>query len=306
MTLHVPKSPGFRGGGAETVRDNDRPETVSLGRVVPYVAYLRVYEPLSAFEDSEAARWASYARAEAAATDTVTTLRDEQKQSLTSVLQPTGLAAPSPFDDTAYLLCVGDDVFVCPHDIRLRSWLALAELIDEIGDEQLRLLSPGSLEHVNPDFMSWRNQHPDAVPHIRQQTWQVPPAWFLLVDPREQETYRVDHRTSARYRCPIVQARRRMSTAFAIVRRTFADEPIVDMLSELGSWLESFHPHSWLELDYAGVAWLLGAELEQDRSCADIAHAVKALSHGDVADATAAYERVTERWRQVRMAEHAN
>ena len=274
--------------------------------MVPYVAYLRVYEPLSAFEESEAARWAWYARAEAASTDTVTTLRHEQNQSLTAVLQPTGLASPTPFDDSAYLLRDGDDVFVCPHDIRLRSWLALAELIDEIGDEQLRLLSPGSLEHVNPDFMSWRNKHPDAVPHIRQQTWQVPPAWFLLVHPDQQDTYRVDHRTSVRYRSPIVQARRRMGNAFAVVRRAFPDEPIVDVLTELGSWLESFHPHSWIELDYAGVATLLGDRLEQDASCSDVSHAVTALSRGDVADATSAYERVIERWRKVRMAEHAN
>lgn len=274
--------------------------------MVPYVAYLRVYEPLSAFEESEAARWESYARAEAAATDTVTTLLDEQKQSLTAVLQPTGLGSPSQFDDSAYVLRDGEDIFVCPHDIRLRSWLALAELIDEIGDEQLRLLSPGSLEHVNPDFMSWRNQNPDAVPHIRQQTWQVPPAWFLLVGPDQQETYQVGGRTSMRYRSPIVQARRRMSGAFAVVRRSFADEPIVDMLNELGSWLESFHPHSWLELDYAGVGSLLGEELENDGSCTDVSHAVTALSRGDVADATAAYERVVERWRMVRMTEHAN
>jgi hypothetical protein len=274
--------------------------------VVPYVAYLRVYEPLSAFEESEASRWASYARAEVAATDTVTTLRDEQRQSLTAVLQPTGLAAPSPFDDTAYLLRADGEVYVCPHDIRLRSWLALAELIDEIGDEQLRLLSPGSLEHVNPDFMSWRSKNPEAVPHIRQQTWHVPPAWFLLVDPEQRELYRVDDQTSLRYRCPIVQSRRRMGSAFAVVRRAFADEPVVDVLSELGSWLESFHPHSWLELDYAGVASLLGEPRDADRSCTDVADAVRALSRGDVADATAAYERVVERWRSVRMYEHAN
>lgn len=272
--------------------------------MVPYVAYLRVYEPLGAFEESEAARWASYAHAESAATDTVTTLRDEQQQSLTAVLQPSGLTGPS--EDHAYVLRVDDDVLVCPHDIALRSWLALAELIDEIGDQQLRLLSPGSLEHVSPDFMSWRSKNPEAVPHIRQQTWQVPPAWFLLVDPGQQETYRVDDRVSVRYRSPIVQARRRMGHAFSLVRRAFADEPIVEVLTELGSWLESFHPHSWVELDYAGVAGLLGDQLDEDRSCADVSHAVTALSRGDLADATAAYERVIERWRRVRMSEHAN
>jgi hypothetical protein len=278
--------------------------------VVPYVAYLRVYEPLAAFTEPEAARWASYARAEANPTDTVTTLRDEQRQSLAALLRPASLAGPTPVDDCAYVLRVDDEVFICPHDIRLRSWLALAELIDEIGDQQLRLLSPGSLEHVNPDFMSWRSKHPDAVPHIRQQTWHVPPAWLLLVDPAERETYRVDDRVSVRYRCPIVQARRRMGTAFAVIRRAFADESVVETVSELGRWVESFHPHSWIELDYAGVAQLLadekGAGVEDDPSCADVAEAVQALSRGDVADATAAYDRLVERWRRVRMAEHAN
>ncbi|MGH3356467.1 MAG: hypothetical protein ACRDOJ_11265 [Nocardioidaceae bacterium] len=274
--------------------------------MVPYVAYLRVYEPLSAFEASEAARWASYARAEAGATDTVMTVRAEQQQSLTAILQLPALASPTPVDGSAYVLREGGDVFVCPHDIRLRSWLALAELIDEIGDQQLRLLAPGSLEHVSPDFMSWRNQHPDAVPHIRQRTWQVPPAWFLLVDPDERESYQVDGQASVRYRVPIVQARKRIANAFAVVRRAFEDEPIVDVLADLGTWLESFHPHSRIELDYAGVAQLLGDRMEEDVSCADVSQAVAALSRGDVTDATACYERVIERWRRVRMAEHAN
>jgi hypothetical protein len=274
--------------------------------VVPYVAYLRVYEPLAAFEETEAARWATYARAEANVTDTVTTVRDEQRQSLTSVLRPASLAGPTPVDDSAYVLRAEDEVFICPHDILLRSWLALAELIDEIGDEQLRLLSPGSLEHVSPDFMSWRSKHPDAVPHIRQQTWHVPPAWLLLVDPAEQETYRVDDRLSVRYRCPIVQARRRMGTAFAAIRRAVADEPIVDVVSDLGRWVEAFHPHSWIEVDYAGVAQLLGEGVHDDPSCTDVSEAVQALSRGDVTDATAAYDRLLARWRRVRMAEHAN
>ena len=97
-----------------------------------------------------------------------------------------------------------------------------------------------------------------------------------------------------------------MGSAFAVVRKVFADEPVVDALSELGRWLESFHPHSWLELDYAGVATLLGDELEEDTSSAEVAEAVRALSRGDVADATAAYERLVERWRSLRMVEHAN
>ena len=41
--------------------------------------------------------------------------------------------------------------------------------------------------------------------------------------------------------------------------RTWATSTGVDELEELGRWLEEFHARSWLELDYAGLARLLGA-----------------------------------------------
>ncbi|MPZ60279.1 MAG: hypothetical protein GEU93_03065 [Propionibacteriales bacterium] len=273
--------------------------------MVPYVAYLRVYEPLSAFEDAEAARWAAYAEERAEAHDSVAVLRAEQHTSLTAVLNAPTLAAPIPGDEGAYVLREGSDLFVCPYDMRLRSWLALAELIDELGDAHLRLLAPGSLEYVSPEFMSWRSEHPEAVPHIRQQTWQIPPVWFLLVESAEREFYNVDGNLSMRMRTPIVRARKRVARAHSVVRRSFEEDPISDLIAELGGWLESFHPHSRVELDYAGLARLLG-DLEEDTSPEDVAAAVSALAAGQVQEATSAYERVVTRWQAVRMSEYAN
>lgn len=280
--------------------------------MVPYVAYLRIYEPLSSFPVAEAARWSAYAQ-EATGTDTVTVLRTEQHNALAAALRARALT-PVRLEEGAYVLREGDDIFICPDDLRLRSWLAMASLIDDIGDARLRLIAPGALEHPDPDFLRWRKEHPEAMPHIQQSRWQVPPAWFLLVDEADREIYPLDGASgsatvSVRFRSSMAQARRRCARAFSVVRRTFDEEPIVQVVAELGSWLESFHPHSRVEVDYAGVARLLGrdiSDLSADTSAADVTRAVNRLAAGDLAAATSAYERLVDRWRGVRLAEHAN
>ncbi len=284
--------------------------------MVPYVAYLRVYEPLCAFDETEVARWSPYTSS-TDGSNTLTMLRAEQLDALTATLGAPATAPPVG-EEGVYVLRDGDDVFACPVDLRLRSWLAMASLIEELGDNQLRLLTPGSIEHVSPEFLRWRAAHPDSVPHIRQSTWQVPPAWFLLVEDAEREVYQLDRTVetardgpaSVRYRLPMVRARRRCGRAFAAVRNAFDDDPVVATVRELGSWLEEFHPHSRVELDYAGVGRLLQQRCDTDpatdTSARDVARAVQALAAGDVATATQCYAEVVERWRLVRLAEHAN
>ena len=53
-----------------------------------------------------------------------------------------------------------------------------------------------------------------------------------------------------------------------------------------------------VELDYAGLVDLRqDADLRADDSAGDVAEALTSLAHGDTEAATAAYERVTDRWR---------
>ena len=78
-------------------------------------------------------------------------------------------------------------------------------------------------------------------------------------------------------------------------------------LEEVGRWLEEFHSRSWIELDYAGLARLLGPEgVTADTSVADVAAAVAALSAGDDPGAAELYRTVVERWAAVSALEHAN
>jgi hypothetical protein len=78
-------------------------------------------------------------------------------------------------------------------------------------------------------------------------------------------------------------------------------------LEELARWLEEFHSRSWVELDYAGLAHLMGADwLRTDRSVADVGAALTAVAAGDKDSAAAVYETLVERWAAVHAFEHAN
>ena len=95
--------------------------------VRPYAAYLRVYEPLSAFGPAEARRWADYAASpqrprRAAALDA------EQAESLSRLIATPPIAAPEQESPHAYVRWADGVTYICPWQSRLRSWLALARL----------------------------------------------------------------------------------------------------------------------------------------------------------------------------------
>ena len=81
----------------------------------------------------------------------------------------------------------------------------------------------------------------------------------------------------------------------------------LEALEETGRWLEQFHPHSLVELDYGGLVHLLDDEaLSADASVNDISDALEALARGDGEAAGELYERVAARWRSLGALEHAN
>ena len=102
-------------------------------------------------------------------------------------------------------------------------------------------------------------------------------------------------------------ARRRVARALRTLRLNLGELEIADELEELARWLEEFHARSWVELDYAGLARLLGPEVvAADTSVADVAAAVAALAAGDEEGAVLTYRTVVDRWSAVAALEHAN
>ena len=182
-------------------------------------------------------------------------------------------------------------------------------------------MPPAVVERADQDQLRWRAEPPEEIDerlHIVTETWTVPLHWFVPFAPEERELVLPgspdEHGAAAQvagrsltYRTAMVHARRRVALAVRTLRRTLVDGPVVAGVEELGRWLEDFHPRSWLELDYAGLVHLQGAEeLAQDQSAQDVAAALRALEEDRAEEASAAYVRLVERWRKVAALEHAN
>jgi hypothetical protein len=95
-------------------------------------------------------------------------------------------------------------------------------------------------------------------------------------------------------------ARRRCAIALRTVRRHLEDVPVAGEIEQVGRWLEEFHPHCLVELDYAGLVDLVDdVHLSGDDSVADVTAGLEALAEGDSATAAAAYQRLVTRWGRV-------
>ncbi|MBM9508947.1 hypothetical protein [Actinacidiphila acididurans] len=269
--------------------------------LVPYTAYLRVYEPLAAFPEPERSHWNRYAAA-----GRVRTAQDELRQSLADLVPVPPVAVPVHESRDAFVAVVGGVTHICPWRTRLRGWLALEQVAGLLPESVLdAMLPPVVRRQAAADHEAWRERNPDARPWIRSATWHVPSGWFVLVSAEEREYEPAGAGESKepllRYRTPMVQARRRVARGLRVLKDTLEEGPLIDGLIDVGRWLEEFHPRSLVELDYGGLVHTLGPDrLAADCSAADMTEALAALRSGDSERAGTAYDRLTERWRAVR------
>jgi len=97
-----------------------------------------------------------------------------------------------------------------------------------------------------------------------------------------------------------------LAAAYRLLSSVIDDTEVLEELEGLSSWLEAFDDASWVELDYAGIARLLGEALQHDQSARDIHRAIDALRREDYASAGVSYRAFEERWRVVNAFERAN
>lgn len=272
--------------------------------MLPYASYLRVYEPFQALSPELRG---SLTPDEWAPRDRSVTLAAEQRIGLTRAVTSSTITVEPGHRSAVYVLRREGRSFFCPVDMPLRSWLSMTSLIDNLGTAAAGLIvPPEALALADEQFLRWRRDNPTAVPHIRQVTWGVPRTWFVLVVEDERTGYDDGCGASIRYRARILDARRRAASAHRTLLKAIDDADLLDELAGLGSWLDSFHDDSWVELDYAGVAQVLGDRLATDQSARDIHQALDAIARGDLATAGTAYRCFEERWRIVNGFERAN
>jgi hypothetical protein len=275
-----------------------------------FASYLRVYEPLTAFDRDRQVFWRRYAR-EGRAQGLV----DGPLRQRTAVLEALGAGWTRLPDlpDEAYVLEWGDSLLVCPWNLRLRVAEAALNARDGVpsvlADAFVPPVLAGQARAIVEDWRSGAKVLEHGVPRVHEQiaTWGVPLRWFVFVDLDEREISLTPGGRTLRYRTEISKARRRAHRGVSVLRKSLGDAPITEAVEEGTRWLEEFHPRSIVELDYGGLVHLLpDDDLARDDSPGLVAAGLSALSRGDAEQASEAYEKLVERWRAVQLLERCN
>jgi len=269
-------------------------------RPTPYVASLRIYEPLSAFEPADRLRWQELKADE-------NSKRSEQELALHRLVFPETQAGRP---DGAHILDIDGLRYVSPWSTATRCWAALEDFKESLPSSVTPFFIPQSLEDVitaGVDLME------DRVPHILTENWMIPPRWFSLFMAEERVRGEDEDGLFCTMRATIADAKARTEVAHQTVRNAFGEGSVEAEIEHLLEWLDMFHNKSLVELDYGGLAnyldhglRLAGEEgLEADTSIEDVLLSLSGLAAGDGQMAGQGYERLVSRWRIVQSFESA-
>jgi len=287
--------------------------------VLPYAAYLRVYEPLSAFSETDRKVWSAYAESRDRPRR-AGALEVEHGESLRRLIGVPPEPAPAQESPNAYLRRVEERLFVCPWQSRLRSWLAFSRFQSltpaKVSD---RFIPRTIAEQTAGDFDVYRHGEGAASlrTHIRTTSWTIPSPWFVPFDGNERwlvlgKPAKGQDVTTATgrnliYVTSMSQARRRSARALQVIRKHVGEVATGMEVEEVARWLEEFHPHSLVELDYGGLVHLMNDDaLQADQSVAELSAALTGLDTGQEELAYAMYQRVILRWKSMQLLESAN
>jgi hypothetical protein len=275
-----------------------------------FAAYLRVYEPLTAFDRERQVYWRRYVKEGRA----IAPLEGPGRQR-TAVLEALGAGWSRLPDipDDAYVMETEDTLLVCPWNLRVRVAEAALTARDGVPAVLADAFVPAKLAGLAKSVVDdWRNGAQvleRGMPRVHEQvaTWGIPLRWFVFVDLSERELTLSAPVRTLRYRTEISKARRRANRAHSVLRKTLGPVPVTEAVEEGARWLEEFHPRSVVELDYGGLVDLLQDEvLRSDDSPGLVAAGLAALSRGESETASETYEQIVTRWRAVQLLERSN
>ena len=266
----------------------------------PYVASLRVFEPISAFPPADRLRWETIS-------PEIDTYEEEQALALRRLVVP---ESPALRPDGVHIMDLNGVRYLSPWSTASRCWAALDDFKESLPSSVVPFFLPPALEEV---LTSGMDNVEDRVPHILSETWMVPPRWLALFEPSERVRGYKEGIAFSKARTTLTKALERANNSHAIVLQSFGDGVVEQEIEELIDWLELFHPLSQVELDYGGLAHYLDgtlkaegmAGIEDDGSIEDVIFSLSGLSAGDGAIAGEGYERLVSRWRPVQALESA-
>jgi hypothetical protein len=289
----------------------------------PFVCYLRVYEPLAAFE--QPARLRLLAAIESGPLSTSDVGGRERELWLRAQLAAPPRMLPGdsaegeppaelPLDvlvlDPATVDGVTGDAkgpLVCPLDLRTRAAAALVGFLATASPPLVRVALPvgprAAADAVRSRAETVVSELGSSAVHVVSSTWTVPLPWFALVLPGERrmvDAPRPDPARRVSWRVPLLRARSRATRAHRVVRGVLGDVGPTRVLGDTNRWLSHFHPDSVVELDYGGLVQLMDDEaMRSDTSAADVQAVVDALEDGRTAHVAEHYERLRDFWSEM-------
>ena len=293
----------------------------------PFVAYLRVYEPLSAFDEPLAGRLRD--TVESAPLDRTDVARREREVWLKSQLYappgtlpgelPDGRQSTSGVRDLLVIdpaevptedATVGPGPLVCPLDLRARSAAAMVGFISTSTQVLRAAVLAGTVESARTKAATVLGGLPGGAVHVVSTTWTVPLPWFSLVDPAHRHVVtatRTDPHRQVYWRVAMADARRRAERARELAAKTFGEGGPAKVLADTAKWLENFHENSAVELDYGGLVQLLtDEEMLEDTSAEDVHAILDAIEGSDPSAVTARFDRLREFWSGLAAKEQLN
>jgi hypothetical protein len=269
-------------------------------RPTPYVASLRIYEPIDSFEAADQLRWSQIVI-------TSPTSWDEQKRALTRTInnEPPALKL-----DGAHVLDHEGKRYVAPWSTAARCWAALDDFKYTLPADVIKFFVPQTIED---SIRSTTEIVEDKVSHILTSTWNIPPRWFALFHPEERLRGENEDGPFTIMRTSIGKAKQRTTFTHEAVLSAFGSGQVEAEIADLLQWLEIFDNNSIVELDYGGLAIYLNnlliqngePGLDADTSVEDVSTSIAGLASGDGALAGRGYERLVSRWRKVASLESA-
>ncbi|MFI6098648.1 hypothetical protein ACIA8G_24085 [Lentzea sp. NPDC051213] len=274
----------------------------------PFVAYLRVYEPLSVLDAPladkirKALENGPIPRAEVGDRERELWLRSQLSKKLLPGEASFDVMTISPAEvPTSDAARVGPAPLVCPLDLRARSAAALVGFLASsppiLQDAALNIAP----ETVRSRASAVMAELAAGAVHVISTTWTVPLPWFAMVDPAQRRVVLAsaqdDPERQVSWRVAMADARRRVARALKVVKTSLGEDGPAKVLADTGRWLEHFHPHSAVELDYGGLVQLLeDKDLLEDTSAVDVNAIIDALEADNSEEVALRYETLREFW----------
>ncbi|MHA7280868.1 hypothetical protein ACX80H_14085 [Arthrobacter sp. MDT2-2] len=274
-------------------------------RPFPYVSYLRVYEPLDAFSDSQQLAILEQRGRERELTEAI-----EHEQSLRRILRT--VSDPFPHHEpelvrvTHFPSLNGTTApYYCPNQLAVRTTLAAESLDQSLRGPLIDVLVPDVAREahqarLDPDTFA------DSVAklHTRSATWGVPFAWFALIHEDDlTEVVEDDGRvTTVRITARIGDCIDRGRRSVAQLAIGAPEMDLLDELTEIVEWLEVFRRDAVVEVDYGPVA----DRVFPDDSPMDVRLGIESLAEADMMGAAASYRRLASRWIPIRQLARAS